>query len=1079
MPLEQIGITAVAANVPQFLSSLDRMDKAVQGVGGRATSLASSFNRLGEQVLSFGLIAGGAAAAAIGTIGVVSLKTAVSVEDAFAGVAKTTDGLVDEFGGLTEVGQEIRDEFRRIAREVPLSIEELLAIGELAGQLGVPREALADFTETVAALGATTNLSTEEAATNLARLANIFEIPAESIASNTARVGAAVVDLGNNFATTERDVLAFAERIAGAGKIAGLTQSDILGIGAAMSSVGIEAEAGGTAVQKVLIAMTQSIATGGEDLQKFADATGLTVKEFSDAFEADAAGVFQQFVEELGEAGDDAITVLADLGLQDQRLIRAFLSLAQSGDVLGDALGTANAAFEENTALTEEARKRYQTVSSQIQIVKNVIRDFALILGEPLLGALGDVLARLRDMTGKILPSFEAIVETKVAPAVDRFSKFLVGLVDVLWATLDAGFGSLEFWEALSAVVPGGEKTVERFRQTWERMVTFISDHRDEIIGAIQAIGAVLAGAGIVSGVLRIVKVLSLLTSPIGLIIGAVALLGAAWRGNWFGIQQVVENVVDTIGPVISTLGDYFRIVVDDGDYLNDFLTHLPDGLQAPVQFIGQLITGLMDLAEWIGDRAPQAGEKLGAILGGIPGIIQNVIQFFSPLISGVTNFASAIFESIPDVIAIFSQAINFISERFGPIFAQVIENVIEIVRRLVEIVGERLDKLAEFWRDHGEQIVTGISAAFSAIIGIVGAVLTVITALINAGLAVLQGDWIGAWEAIVGSQEAFLQGIVGAIEAVLKPLTDAWSGVFGNLLVIAQFFLQKIYDATIGRLVNLVIGMAKTFLKARELITAIWDGIIQGIAEKVHELIVTVLGGLADLWAAAKDFLGIQSPSRLFAQAGEGIMEGIAEGARSEAGRTSSKINGTIGSIFNDLDIPEVDLTSSFGGQFNLDQLEIGGDTGHAVRGIRGLDSAAADAETSLGNLFSLFGSDTQIALDNSTEAVEGNLDSTLTALEAAFEQLTSTIINAASQMADALSLVVAQAQQLAQVSVPAISGQGMSPVASLPAGLGGGSTSSYEDHWHMTVHTQAQAEQVAGSYALMRARATRRGRR
>lgn len=48
----------------------------------------------------------------------------------------------------------------------------------------------------------------------------------------------------NNFATTERDIVEMSNRLAAGGKIAGLTAPEILGLATAMSSVGIEAEAG-------------------------------------------------------------------------------------------------------------------------------------------------------------------------------------------------------------------------------------------------------------------------------------------------------------------------------------------------------------------------------------------------------------------------------------------------------------------------------------------------------------------------------------------------------------------------------------------------------------------------------------------------------------------------------------------------------------------------------------------------------------------------------------------------------------------------------------------------------------------
>lgn len=169
-------------------------------------------------------------------------------ETAFAGVRKTVKATEIEFQGL-------KNQLKDMATRIPMSFSELASIMEQGGQLGVEKENLAKFTEVVAKLGIATNMTSEAAADLLAKYANILKMPLSQI----DQLGAVIVQLGNNFATTESDVTNFASRIAGAGKIANMNAAEIMAIATAFSSVGIEAEAGGTAVQKVLLDMNTAV----------------------------------------------------------------------------------------------------------------------------------------------------------------------------------------------------------------------------------------------------------------------------------------------------------------------------------------------------------------------------------------------------------------------------------------------------------------------------------------------------------------------------------------------------------------------------------------------------------------------------------------------------------------------------------------------------------------------------------------------------------------------------------------------------------------------------------------------------
>lgn len=310
------------------------------------------------------------------------VQASMDFESAIAGVAKTTD-LTD--GELADMS----DAIKAMSTEIPASTTEIAAVAEAAGQLGIQKDALLDFTRVMTMLGTATNMTAEDAATALARFANITGMSAD----NYDRLGAVIVDLGNNFATTESEITQMGTRLASGGKLAGLTEPQIMALAAAMSSVGIEAEAGGTAMTQTLNAIEKAVATGEDSLQSFADVAGMSADSFAKMWNTDALGALTAFIRGLGnldEQGESAVLVLEDLGLTGIRQSNMLKSLALAADQMDSAVQTANTAWDENIALTNEANKRYATTQSKLDMMQNAYNNLKVAVGDAFTPALRD-----------------------------------------------------------------------------------------------------------------------------------------------------------------------------------------------------------------------------------------------------------------------------------------------------------------------------------------------------------------------------------------------------------------------------------------------------------------------------------------------------------------------------------------------------------------------------------------------------------------------------------------------------------------------------------------------------------------
>src|SRR5690606_33910633 len=302
-------IVRVGADATQFEKHMNKIERTLNKTSRTLTDVGSKLTT----GLTLPLAAAGGGA----------LKASIDFESAFAGVRKTVDASEEEFQALSEGS-------RQMAREIPQSATAIAGIAEAAGQLGIQTEHILTFTRTMADLGVATNLSGEEAATALARLANITQMPQ----SEFDRLGSAIVALGNNLATTAAEIVEMGLRIAGAGSQVGMTEAQILAFAGALSSVGIAAEAGGSAISRVMINIANEVASGGEKLELLARVAGMSADEFAEAWRTDAAGALVTFIEGLGRLpaeGENVFAVLDELGMSEIRVRDALLRAAGAG----------------------------------------------------------------------------------------------------------------------------------------------------------------------------------------------------------------------------------------------------------------------------------------------------------------------------------------------------------------------------------------------------------------------------------------------------------------------------------------------------------------------------------------------------------------------------------------------------------------------------------------------------------------------------------------------------------------------------------------------------------------------------
>ena len=529
-----------------------------------------------------------AAGTAVGVVGGMAISAGSDFESAFAGVRKTVDATEEQFA-------ELEDRLRDMAKNKPQTAVELAEIAEAAGQLGIHTENIAEFTDVMADLKVATNLG-DEGASQFAKFANIVDMSQEKFAN----LGSTVVALGNNMATTEADIVEMGMRLAGAGKQVGMSEGDIMGFAAALSSVGIEAEAGGSAMSKMMVNMQLAVETGADawaeidasmertghtreqaehavaeggkalnnfaasvgwnakqlkasvkeaqdsagSLQDFADVANMTSEEFANAFKDNAAGALSAFISGLNDTerlGQSAIVTLDSMDIKEVRLRDTLLRAANASGLFSDALTLANNSFDENTALTKEAEQRYKTFESRLDMVKNRITDVGISLYQDFRDPLSDCLDIALDFTND-------------ASLFD--GKFMEGMAK-------------EFKKNIPTIVRELEEakdSITEFAEPLLKVGGWMMEHPDVIAGGLAAIGTTITTMKVVktitdtAGAMDALRV-AMMSNPVTAALGAAAIAGGAIMGvatkvKMANAEMKKQNLANHFGDISLSLGE-------------------------------------------------------------------------------------------------------------------------------------------------------------------------------------------------------------------------------------------------------------------------------------------------------------------------------------------------------------------------------------------------------------------------------------------------------------------------------------------------------------------------------------------
>lgn len=667
------SVKAVLSAVDRnFTSTMKTAEKAIESLHNSADRVTKTATNVGKSVEKIGSTATKALTIPLTTAFGYAGKQFMDFETGLIGVKKTTNMVGKE---LDEFGNEIS----KMSTQIPISSKELLGLSEVAGQLGIHgQKDLLAFTRVMAEMGSATNLAGEEGAASMAKFANIMGL---DVGKNIRNVGNAIVRLGNNYATTENDIMMMSTRLAASGRLVGLTTPNVLGLATAMSSVGINAEAGGSAMSQVLNKLDKAVAEGGEKLEMFAQVSGMSAQSFAKQWETDpikAVEAFMKGLDDTAKSGGNMNMILDALGIKGIREANTVKSLAQNHDLLSKAINDSSDAYANGNDLALEAAEAWDSFRNKLVLFKNTMNDI-----------LKDVFARIEPVLSKAIESVTKFA-TKWQELSDTQKDALAGVI------LKVGVFAAAFGPAMKV---GGKfiQSMEPVKGTLSNVGSAFSTFAKNTLGeTVKNMGLACTIAGgkmqllpqIVSNGVKLANLGLKALFPAAIIGAALVGLGALYTGFEDEINKVLE-VAKTKGPeIIQNLGD--GIVAKIPEFASkgaELVSRLAETISANIPTI--LTVGaniVIALVESVGNNA---GQLIGAAVQIIGSLLQGIIQNLPRLIvAGVQVIAQlivGIVQNIPQIIQVAGNIITGLITGLGQSIPQLFSAGIKIVAELIK----------------------------------------------------------------------------------------------------------------------------------------------------------------------------------------------------------------------------------------------------------------------------------------------------------------------------------------------------------------------------------------------------------
>lgn len=361
----------------------------------------------------------------------------------------------------------------------------------------------------------------------------------------------------------------------------------------------------------------------------------------------------------------------------------------------------------------------------------------------------------------------------------------------------------------------------------------------------------------------------------------------AAYEGMQGPLREAVQLATSMVGDISAAFNE--------------------GGLTAAVGAVGD---ALANMVTYVAGLAPQMIDAgVGLLTSLISGIQQNLPALASGAVEIVTSLVNGIATMLPQLATTAVQLVTALANGIAAALPDLIPTAIQAVVTLVQGLIENIPALIEAAAALIQGLTDGVIAAIPILVAAIPTIITSLVTVLLENIPVIIQAGIDLLTALVGA----LPEIIAAIVAVLPQIIDGITTALLNnipLLIEAGIQLLTALITNLPQIIATIVTAVPEIVSAivsafadlagsivdigANIVSGIWDGICS-MATWIKDKVTGFFSGIVD---GVKDFLGIHSPSKVFAGIGTNTVEGYADGVDDGASANEKRVLNTVGGL-------------------------------------------------------------------------------------------------------------------------------------------------------------------------------------